>query len=330
MANKFYEWCENSANYENATTFSSDSERTSGFIAGTPAKASKVNTALRQANLIACALTDILIPNDTTNSVESTRANLKTALDTGLTSKIQGVTTNNSVNVTTTINGKNISSIFESNGTTVKKATSATSASSATSATSATNATNVTTTINGKNISSIFESNGTTVKKASKLVYNDQNVNTGDICLYKVHISEDLDDLTTFLTNYGHLVTHLTISHGNFTGAISKRINIVGTSISYTINSSSNINNNADYVYNCQNKYFPFYFVSQDESGKNTLQIITGGVSYLCYLYREDAATNCGSNTSNTFYHETAYKDVTDDIFADNNFITLYYLHRVN
>ena len=52
-------------------------------------------------------------------------------------------------NVTTNINGKAISSIFESNGTTVK------------------NATNVTTNINGKAISSIFESNGTTVKNAT-------------------------------------------------------------------------------------------------------------------------------------------------------------------
>lgn len=60
-----------------------------------------------------------------------------------------------SVNVTTNINGKAISSIFESDGITVKKATNAGSAS------------NVTTNINGKAITSIFESNGTVVKKAT-------------------------------------------------------------------------------------------------------------------------------------------------------------------
>lgn len=73
-------------------------------------------------------------------------------------------------NVTTNINGKAITSIFESNGTTVKKATnadSATSATSATSAGSAVNATNVTKNINGKAITDIFETNGTTVKNAT-------------------------------------------------------------------------------------------------------------------------------------------------------------------
>ena len=73
-------------------------------------------------------------------------------------------------NVTTNINGKAITSIFESNGTTVKNATnaaSATKATSATSAGSATNATNVTTNINGKAITDIFETNGTTVKNAT-------------------------------------------------------------------------------------------------------------------------------------------------------------------
>lgn len=91
MANKFYEWCENNINYENATTFASDTERQNGFVAGTPAKANKVNTALRQANLVVCALTDILIPNDSTSSVDSSRSDLKTTLDTALTNKITEV-----------------------------------------------------------------------------------------------------------------------------------------------------------------------------------------------------------------------------------------------
>lgn len=67
----------------------------------------------------------------------------------------------NAVNVTTSINGKTIPSIFESNGTTVKNATNATNA------VSAADATNVTTSINGKAITNIFESNGTTAKNAT-------------------------------------------------------------------------------------------------------------------------------------------------------------------
>ena len=58
-------------------------------------------------------------------------------------------------NVTAQINGKTITSIFESNGTTAKEAT------------HADGATNVTTNINGKAITSIFESNGTTAKEAT-------------------------------------------------------------------------------------------------------------------------------------------------------------------
>ena len=61
----------------------------------------------------------------------------------------------NAKNVTTSINGKQLSNIFETNGTTVKNAT------------NANNANNVTTSINGNPLSNIFETNGTTVKKAT-------------------------------------------------------------------------------------------------------------------------------------------------------------------
>lgn len=74
--------------------------------------------------------------------------------DDGITAK-KSKDAETSVNVTTNINGKAISSIFESDGITVKKATNAGSAG------------NVTTNINGKAITSIFESNGTVVKKAT-------------------------------------------------------------------------------------------------------------------------------------------------------------------
>ena len=68
---------------------------------------------------------------------------------------------NNAVNVTTSIGGKSLSSIFESNGTVVKNATNAANA------TTASSAVNVTTSINGKAITSIFEANGTTAKNAT-------------------------------------------------------------------------------------------------------------------------------------------------------------------
>lgn len=61
-------------------------------------------------------------------------------------------------NVTETINDKLISSIFETNGTTVKNASLAASA------------TNVTGQINGENISSIFETDGITAKKSTNAV----------------------------------------------------------------------------------------------------------------------------------------------------------------
>lgn len=67
-------------------------------------------------------------------------------------------------NVTESINGVPISSIFESNGTTVKRATTVTGAVSS--------AVNVTTNINGKAIASIFESNGTTAKNATNVTTN--------------------------------------------------------------------------------------------------------------------------------------------------------------
>ena len=66
-------------------------------------------------------------------------------------------------NVTANINGKAISSIFESDGTTVKEAT------------------NVKTSINGKAISSIFESDGITVKKASQITGKSLYKNYGTI-----------------------------------------------------------------------------------------------------------------------------------------------------
>jgi len=85
------------------------------------------------------------------------------------------ITPQKAADVTTYINGKAISSIFESNGTTVK------------------NATNVTGSISGKAISSIFESDGTTVKKATTATNYDTT--TGNIRNKFLEIEQRLTNL---------------------------------------------------------------------------------------------------------------------------------------
>lgn len=59
---KFKVWIDiaSSTNVQSADTFAADSQRQQGFKAGTGASAIRVNTALRQANLIAVALVDAL------------------------------------------------------------------------------------------------------------------------------------------------------------------------------------------------------------------------------------------------------------------------------
>ena len=87
------------------------------------------------------------------NEVKSSADSALSKADTNATS-ITNITNGNTevekaTNVTTNINGKAISSIFESNGTTVKEATHATSANSATTATTANKVANALT-INGQ------------------------------------------------------------------------------------------------------------------------------------------------------------------------------------
>lgn len=82
MANKFKLWVED-ANINATQTyndFDSDTQRAGGFVGGTPASAIRVNTALRQANLIACALMDVVAPNDNTIDFRSSRADTATFL----------------------------------------------------------------------------------------------------------------------------------------------------------------------------------------------------------------------------------------------------------
>lgn len=69
----FYPWIDTlktGENCQSASTFGADDERAKGFTAGDVASSIRVNTALRQANLIACALMSAI--GDSTHSVEST------------------------------------------------------------------------------------------------------------------------------------------------------------------------------------------------------------------------------------------------------------------
>lgn len=124
MANKFKLWCENlsETNVKNYTDFEENEQRKNGFLPGTLASSSLVNSALRQSNLIACALMNILAPDNNNLDLRSSVTDTQTVVESGL----KAVKVNNSTssdNVTTKINGHNISSIFESNGTTAKHAT---------------------------------------------------------------------------------------------------------------------------------------------------------------------------------------------------------------
>lgn len=104
----------------------------------TQTQGSNADTALAATQTNASAIQNIV--NGTTTVGNATNAvNANTA-----TSATTASTASNATNVTTNINGKAISSIFESDGVTVKKATTATSATSATTATSANTATSAT------------------------------------------------------------------------------------------------------------------------------------------------------------------------------------------
>lgn len=104
MANNFYVWCDDTTNVQSSSTFGSDSERGTGFVPGTPARSIKINTALRQANLIACALTSVLFPDDNTLTVQSSRADVASLINTTLTNKIKATKVDNAGNADTVNN----------------------------------------------------------------------------------------------------------------------------------------------------------------------------------------------------------------------------------
>ena len=86
MANKFKLWVEdeNINATQTYNDFDSDTQRAGGFVGGTPASAIRVNTALRQANLIACALMDVVAADNSTVDFRSSRADIAQAISSGL------------------------------------------------------------------------------------------------------------------------------------------------------------------------------------------------------------------------------------------------------
>lgn len=152
---KFYVWIDNptSTSCMTSDAFNSDSQRQIGFQSGKPASAIRINTAIRQANLIAVALVNALNITDDKSVMTSLKdmtnwfkglnlfkldslftvgiGNVQTTLN----KSIQPITDNSLslglneyrfANIfVNKFNGNNVEDIFETNGTTVKNATNA-------------------------------------------------------------------------------------------------------------------------------------------------------------------------------------------------------------
>lgn len=89
---------------QDLTTFKADGQRQSGFSSGNVASSIRVNSALRQANLIACALVDVISNNYSgisyTPNLQSTRSYMGDAINAWLTNLIQNTTVTNATNAT--------------------------------------------------------------------------------------------------------------------------------------------------------------------------------------------------------------------------------------
>ena len=89
MASKFKIWVDDTHlnNVQSYDVFASDGQRTAGFVGGTPASSIRVNTALRQANLVACALMELV---DSTGTVDFRNkvSDVQTLINTYLTTKL--------------------------------------------------------------------------------------------------------------------------------------------------------------------------------------------------------------------------------------------------
>lgn len=218
MANNFKPWVDDaniSGNVQSRNEFSNDAQRKSGFQANQPASAVRINTALRQANLVSAALMEFVdsvksLPStlDVQSSVTQVKNAFKNAADElesiavgkaklytdarelVLDGKIDAVDlkadgiqgelntaksniTSLGTNKVDKVSGMGLSTKDYSVADQTKVSKIITNgdgtkhlSNDGTYKTVA-NATNVTTNINGKAISSIFESNGTTVKNAT-------------------------------------------------------------------------------------------------------------------------------------------------------------------
>lgn len=87
MATKFKVWIDNPAegtNVQSYSDFVSDTQRSVGFSVGNVASSIRVNSALRQANLVTAALMDVLLPNsslDLTSSVNEVSEEISEVFD---------------------------------------------------------------------------------------------------------------------------------------------------------------------------------------------------------------------------------------------------------
>ena len=100
MATRFSVWIDNpvtGTNIQSYSNFANDSQRKSGFSAGTPASSIRVNTALRETTLFTTGFmkaffdTSTLDPSSTVAQMATALSNLiatKTYVDTSLTEKI--------------------------------------------------------------------------------------------------------------------------------------------------------------------------------------------------------------------------------------------------
>lgn len=100
MANKFVPWIDVTSSStigvstQSQEVFAQDEQREVGFVAGTPASAIRVNSALRQANVVVAALMQladelVTLPDlDLNSSVASIAAGLKASIITPLTTRL--------------------------------------------------------------------------------------------------------------------------------------------------------------------------------------------------------------------------------------------------
>lgn len=102
MANKFIPWIdevEPGTTTQEQSVFADDSQRLNGFIAGNPASAIRVNSALRQANVVVAALMQladelVTLPDlDLNSTVANITAALKASIITPLTTRLTNLET---------------------------------------------------------------------------------------------------------------------------------------------------------------------------------------------------------------------------------------------